>query len=410
LVVLGGDTRDSTPEILRWLAAGLRFGGAEPLGAGVLPTPAVAWLTREMGAACGIAVSASHNPHPDNGVKLLSAEGGKWTSAAESDLERRIAAEPAYGADADGPALATDPRLGERYLASLAAEAPANALAGLRLVLDSANGAATRWAASLFRGLGAEVTAIGAAPDGRNINRDTGSTHPAAMAAAVKSQGADLGLAFDGDADRVILADERGDVRDGDAILYLWARELHNAGELEPPSIVATSMSNLGLERALAREGIGVERCDVGDRAVVETLERIGLRLGGEQSGHVVDLRRSATGDGLRTGLEMALIRARAAQPLSELLRGLRRYPQLLRNVRVARKTELAELPRVEAARRDVAVRLGADGRLVLRYSGTEPLLRIMLEGPDQRTIDAMADELEAAIRADLEVVPAGRS
>ncbi len=348
-VVLGGDTRDSTPILWRWLAAGLRFGGAEPLCAGVVPTPAVAWLTRDLGAACGISVSASHNPHPDNGVKLLDGDSGKWSAQEERELAGRLTAEPGFGAGADGPPVEVDPRLGARYVAALAATAPPAALAGLRLVIDAAHGAAAPWAGSLFRGLGAEVTLLGASPDGRNINLDCGSTHPAAMARQVAALGADLGLAFDGDADRVILADERGEVRDGDAILYLWARALHRRGELAPPRIVATSMSNLGLERALAEDDIGVERCDVGDRAVVETLRRLGLRLGGEQSGHVVDLRRSATGDGLRTALEMALLRAGSQLPLSAMLRGLRRYPQLLRNVRVARKQELSRLPRVRS-------------------------------------------------------------
>jgi len=401
-VMLGGDTRDSTPELWRWLEAGLRLGGAEPLLAGVVPTPAVAWLTRELGAACGIAVSASHNLHPDNGIKLLDRDGGKWTTAAESELENALAAEPDFGAGEEGAPAAIDPALGARYVGALAAEIPADALRGLRLVIDAANGAAAPWAAELFAGLGAELTLLGAEPDGRNINRDRGSTHPAAMARAVVEHGADLGLAFDGDADRVILADERGAVRDGDAILYLWAGDLRRRGELEPARIVATTMSNLGLERALAADGIGVERCEVGDRAVVETLRRSGLRLGGEQSGHIVDLRRSATGDGMRTGLEMTRLLAGSGRPFSALLRDLRRYPQLLRNVRVTRKDELSRLPHVAAAQREVLERLGADGRLVLRYSGTEPLLRIMLEGPEQAAIDAMADQLEQAIRRDL--------
>ena len=401
LVVLGGDTRDSTPEIWDWLAAGLRFAGAEVRCAGVVPTPAVGWLARELCAAAGVSVSASHNPHPDNGVKLLEAAGGKWSAADEGALEARLAADPRLGQETVGGALAPDPGLGRRYVAGLAADLPAGALAGLRLVIDAANGAASPWAADLFRGLGAEVALRAAEPDGRNINQGCGSTHPEAMAAEVAARGYDLGLAFDGDADRVILADERGAVRDGDAILYLWARHLHERGELEPPAIVATSMSNLGLERALAAAGVGVVRCEVGDRAVVETLRAEGLRLGGEQSGHVVDLRRFPTGDGLRSALEMALIRARAAQPMSRLLAGLRRYPQLLRNIRVPRKPDLETLAELARARQEVVARLGGDGRLVLRYSGTEPLLRIMIEGPEQQAIEALADLLEDAVRRD---------
>jgi phosphoglucosamine mutase len=401
-VVLGGDTRDSTPEIWAWLGAGLRAAGAEVRCAGVVPTPAVGWLARNLGAAAGVSVSASHNPHPDNGIKLLDAQGGKWREEDEAELERRLAAEPGLAAEARSERPASDRLLGATYVADLAAAAEPDALAGLKMVIDAANGAAWEWAPELFRRLGAEVTVIGAQPDGRNINLECGSTQPRAMAARVAAVGADLGLAFDGDADRVVLADERGAVRDGDAILYLWARDLHRRGELGSPAIVATTMSNLGLERALAAEGIAVERCDVGDRAVVETLRRRGLRLGGEQSGHVVDLARFPTGDGLRTALAVALLRARAAAPLSNLLAGLRRYPQLLRNVRVLRKEDLAKLPRVVEAQRQVDSRLGADGRLVLRYSGTEPLARIMIEGPDQATIEELADLLENAIRQDL--------
>jgi len=407
LVVLGGDTRESTPEICLWLAEGLTAGGARVQHAGVIPTPGVAWLTRELGAAAGAVVSASHNPWPDNGIKLLDPQGFKWSEAAEAALERRL-----EKATAEIPALAAevpaDASLRERYLSRLASTVAASAehpLAGLKVVLDAGNGAASFYAGDLFERLGAEVTQIHVEPNGRNVNERCGSTAPEEMAARV-AEGADLGFAFDGDADRCILSDERGEVRDGDAILYLWATRLRKQGRLEPPRIVATTMSNLGLERALDREGIGIERCNVGDRYVVETLQRERLTLGGEQSGHIVHLELSSTGDGLLTAVQMAAVVQQEFQqtgrPLSELLAGFRRYPQILKNVRVVRKPDLATLPRVAAAARSVEERLGADGRLVLRYSGTEPLARVMIEGPDQPTIEAMAGELAGAIQKEI--------
>jgi len=432
LVVLGGDTRESTAEICGWLAAGLAAGGATVRYAGVIPTPGVSFLAGELAADVGVAVSASHNPYPDNGIKLLDGEGFKWSEAAEADLEERLraAAETPAPPPPPLPALSPLPPLSphplpplappppliaeidlhERYrchLASTLAPAAGPPLAGLRVVLDTGNGAASAYAGELFERLGAEVTRLGAAPDGRNVNRGCGSTAPEGVAAAVVAAGAHLGAAFDGDADRCILADERGEVRDGDAILYLWATRLHAEGRLVPPAIVATSMSNLGLERALARHGIAVVRCGVGDRLVVETMRHEGILLGGEQSGHIVRLDLAATGDGLLTAVQISALVHRAGRPLSELLAGFRRYPQTLVNVRVASKPDLATLPRVTAAARAVEDELGADGRLVLRYSGTEPLARVMIEGPDQDTIETLAGRL-AAILADELGQPAG--
>jgi phosphoglucosamine mutase len=418
-VVLGGDTRESTPELVRWLAGGLTAAGAEPRPLGVMTTPGIAFLTRDLAAAAGVAVSASHNPHPDNGIKLLDAGGFKWSRTAEEELEERIASGPrppevtratggGFGAEAPEAAAADTaeeaPALTERYLGSLRSSLPGAApLRGLSVVLDPGHGAASPFAGPLFASLGARVTVLSASPDGRNINRDSGSTRPEAMAAEVQRRRAHLGLAFDGDADRVILADETGAVRDGDAILYLWATALAEAGELEPRRIVATSMSNLGLERALARHGIALVRCDVGDRWVVETLQREGLLLGGEQSGHVIHLGLATTGDGLLTGLHMAArVAAAPERSLSRLLAGFVRYPQVLLNVRVAEKRDLADLPRVVAAERRARERLGEEGRLVLRYSGTEPLARIMIEGRDQQEIESLAEEIAGAIRDEL--------
>ncbi|HYG64682.1 MAG TPA: phosphoglucosamine mutase, partial [Thermoanaerobaculia bacterium] len=400
----GGDTRESTPRICRWLAEGLTAGGAEVRYAGVIPTPGVAYLTPVLGAAAGIVVSASHNPYPDNGIKLLDPRGAKWSDDNEATLERRLLAGGSQPVP-EMPEGALEPESGlrEDYLRHLASTVPGETpLAGLRIVLDAGNGAASFYARELFERLGAAVTLLHAAPDGRNVNEKCGSTAPEEMAARVVAEGAHLGAAFDGDADRCILADDRGTVRDGDAILYLWARHLRDTGHLQPPRIVATSMSNLGLERALDREGIGIKRCNVGDRYVVEAMREEGIVLGGEQSGHIVQSELASTGDGLLTALQIAYIVHRSGRPLAELLGGFRRYPQILLNVRVARKTDFAALPRVVATQRCVEEKLGADGRLVLRYSGTEPLARVMIEGPDQPTIDALAGELAGVIREEL--------
>jgi phosphoglucosamine mutase len=400
-VVLGGDTRESTPEICHWLTAGLATGGIDVRYAGVIPTPGVAFLARELGAAAGVVVSASHNPYPDNGIKLLDPLGFKWSDEDELALERRLA--KPVGESPDGQPPVPEPDLRERYLAHLASTVPGgHPLEGLKIVLDAGNGAASTYARELFERLGAGVTLLHAEPNGRNVNENCGSTSPGEMAAKVVSEGADLGAAFDGDADRCILAGEKGEVRDGDAILYLWATCLHRSGRLQPAKIVATSMSNLGLERALAAAGIGVVRCNVGDRYVVEAMKQGDILLGGEQSGHIVQSHLASTGDGLLTALQMAWLVHESDRPLSEMLSPFRRYPQILLNVRVAKKIDFKNLPAVTGTARSVEERLGEDGRLVLRYSGTEPLARIMIEGPEQGMIDALAEELAVAIRGEL--------
>ena len=402
-VVLGGDTRESTPVICRWLAAGLTAGGVDVRYAGVIPTPGVAHLTRETGAASGVVVSASHNPYPDNGIKLIDPQGTKWSDEDELALETRLKAHPADVPDLPEGQPAVEPGLRERYLDHLAATLPEGCpLDGLKVVLDTGNGAASTYARELFERLGARVVLLHAEPNGRNVNEHCGSTAPAGMAARAVAEGADLGAAFDGDADRCILSDERGEVRDGDAILYLWATCLHGSGRLNPPKIVATSMSNLGLERALAAAGIGIVRCAVGDRYVVEAMRKEGILLGGEQSGHIVHSHLASTGDGLLTAIQMAFVRHQDGRPLSEMLAPFRRYPQVLLNVRVKRKVAFQDLPSVTTAARAVEDRLGDDGRLVLRYSGTEPLARIMIEGPEQGLIDGLAEELAVAIRGEL--------
>lgn len=411
-VVLGGDTRESTPAICAWLAEGLVAGGADPRYLGVLPTAGIAYLVRSLGTEAGVVVSASHNPYPDNGIKLIDAWGFKWSEGAEAALEARLGSDLASSRDTAGGGdyrlSAPEGGLIERYVDSLASTLPGRKpLQGLRIALDTGNGAASAYAGPLFERLGAEVRVLHAEPDGRNINQDCGSTDVGDLARETSAGGFHLGAAFDGDADRVILVDEAGRERDGDAILYLWASDLAASGALVPPQVVATSMSNLGLERALERRGIGMVRCGVGDRVVVDHLRRREMLLGGEQSGHVVHLGLSTTGDGLLTAIQIAFLVAREARagtdaPLSALLEGFERYPQVLVNVRVREKPALEELPGVAAAIREVEEALGDDGRLVLRYSGTEPLARVMIEGPEQERVEELAyrirDEIAEAI------------
>jgi phosphoglucosamine mutase len=400
VVVAGGDTRESTDAIASWVAAGVQDGGGELRWGGVVPTPGVAWLVRHLGADAGVVISASHNPHPDNGVKILSADGFKLADDVERELEARVARSPysPRGAAA-GPAPLVDSGLRDAYAGELLTRAGGDGgagrpLAGLRVGLDAGNGAATPLAALLFERLGASTVTVGDRPNGRNVNADCGSTAPEHLARLVRARGLDLGFAFDGDADRVIACDETGTVRDGDDLLFLWGRHLASQGALSPAAVVATSMSNLGLDRALAAHSIEVVRCDVGDRQVVETLRARGLLLGGEPSGHLVHLGLSTTGDGLLTALQVAAIVRRSGGPASRLFGGFERYPQVLRNVRVRAKPPLASVEGLDALVASTERRLGGEGRLVLRYSGTEPLVRVMIEGRDAATIDHLAGEL----------------
>jgi phosphoglucosamine mutase len=397
-VLLAGDTRSSTPDICRWLAEGLAAANRPYRYGGVLPTPAVARLVRAFDLPSGIAVSASHNPYPDNGVKLIAADGAKWDLDAERTIELALE-EPGQPLATPEVELTPDNSLAESYLDRLTREVlDGESLRGLRVTLDCANGAASDLAPRLFRRLGAEVETLGNRPDGSNINRDCGSTSPETMAARTTESGCDIGFAFDGDADRVILADETGRVRDGDSILYLLARHLREEALLEPPRIVATTMSNIGLELALEREGIEIARCDVGDRFVVDTLRKESLLLGGEQSGHIVHLGLGPTGDGLQTALLVARARLAGGRPLSALLREFVTFPQVLRNVPVATKPDFLEVPSIQREAAEVDSALEGRGRLLLRYSGTEPLARIMIEGQDQDEIEAFAERLAGVI------------
>jgi len=391
-VLMAGDTRASTPVLAEWLGGAFAAAGGELRWAGVLPTPAVSHLLRDAGGyGAGVVISASHNPAADNGVKLVTGGGTKWPVSQERRLEERLAAMTADVAAAPLPAAEAHWR--DRYLELLEASLPARPLAGSRLVVDAANGAASPVAGAFFAALGAGVATIHAEPDGSNINARCGALFPDLLAAEVQRAGADAGVALDGDADRAILVTASGRVLDGDDALLMWARSLAAGGELPEMTVVATVMSNLGLEVALRREAIRLVRCPVGDREVWEAMQRSGAGLGGEQSGHVICSRLSVTGDGLLTAAHL-LAAARLAGTTLDRAADLERFPQVLLNVRVGTRRPVDEVPELAAAVRSAESRLSDNGRVFVRYSGTEPLLRIMVEAQE----DALARETAEGI------------
>jgi phosphoglucosamine mutase len=394
-VVVGCDTRESSEGIVAALTGGIVAQGGSVRFAGVVPTPAVAWLARELGADAGVVVSASHNPWTDNGVKIFSAEGRKLPDEVELEIERHIEeAKPAPMA----PAV-VEPDLGRAYVTHLAGSLP-HRLDGLRVVVDAAHGAAFEVAPAAFRASGADVVARNVAPDGRNINEGCGALHPAGMARAVVETTAALGIALDGDADRIIVADDKGTLLDGDDVLYLWTLELEREGR-KPEAVVGTVMSNWGLEKALKDRGVRLIRAAVGDRYVVEEMAKTGTLLGGEQSGHLIRADLTTTGDGTLTGLHLAALLAASGKKLSAQPRFVH-TPQVLMNVRVKERVPFNEIPGFADARRAAEERLAGNGRLLLRYSGTEALARVMVEGADSALVDAVASDLAAQIRARL--------
>jgi phosphoglucosamine mutase len=403
-VLIGMDTRESGPHIAAVLAAGLGNAGVSVDFAGVITTPGVACLVRQRGFQAGVVISASHNPFPDNGVKLFSSAGMKFPDAIEETLEEDIFKHRRQAAPKNPPALKADETLDARYLDFLRSKViPGAKLSSLRLVLDCANGAAYKLGPELFASLGAHVIAMGAEPDGRNINADCGSLHLEGLQKRVVAERAGLGIAFDGDADRAMFVCQSGRVVNGDGVLLAAARQLKSAGKLKGNRVVATSMSNLGLERVLAREGIELARAAVGDRYVLEEMLRSNNVLGGEQSGHVIFLDDSPAGDGLLTAVKIASLVSMNGR-LESLITGLKDYPQIIVNVKVKSKPPLESLPRVSRALAEAQSALGDNGRVVLRYSGTEPLARVMVEAEDdadvQRYSQALADALRESIGA----------
>jgi phosphoglucosamine mutase len=413
-VLIGRDTRESGPTIERHLAAGLAAEGAHPESAGVIPTPAIAHLARarsggrRQGYDLGVVISASHNPYQDNGIKVFGGAGRKFSTELENQTETIL--ESLDGGPLDARSVETLD-LSRPYLGHLSRAYSGPSLAGLHLVVDCANGATSFLARRLFEDLGARVTVINDQPDGRNINRECGATHPECVAGVVVKEGADLGLAFDGDGDRCILADARGRVVDGDHVLFLTARHLQDRQALKGGAVIATVMSNVGLEMALGARGIPLVRTAVGDRNVLDEMERREANLGGEQSGHVIFLDHEPTGDGMLTALKVLEVVRAAGRPLHELAAELRVYPQVLKNVRVRERAEIEAIPEVKARLDAARTALDGRGRLVVRYSGTEPLLRVMAEGPDEAEVRALVEGIVKAVSETLGApAPAGRS
>jgi phosphoglucosamine mutase len=399
-MLLAGDTRASTVRLAGWIAGAFRASGGEVVWAGVLPTPAVSHLLRDLGGfGAGVIVSASHNPAEDNGIKLMTDDGAKWPVKEERALEERMAALPRPDAHERLPQPPTD--LSARAVERLAATLPPRSLDGMYVVVDAAHGAASLIAERFFAALAARVDVINAAPDGRNINAGCGALFPARLAAEVTRRRADAGVALDGDADRAILVTGAGRILSGDDALLIWARHLALAGKLDGGAVVATVMSNLALEHAFRREGIRLVRCPVGDREVWETMVREGAVLGGEQSGHVICSLYSVTGDGLLTAAHV-LAAATARQEALETLADLRPFPQVLHNVRVARRRPLAEVAELAAAIRAAEAELDGEGRVLVRFSGTEPVLRVMVEAPSAGVAETTAQRIAEAAHSAL--------
>jgi phosphoglucosamine mutase len=401
-LLIGRDTRESGVWIERELAHGARAFGAEAVSAGVIPTPAVAYLTRASDFTAGVVISASHNPFEDNGIKVFSGGGEKFTEELERHVEA-IVGDHSWSVPAGEPGPVESVSLVEAYAAhARGVIGDPGPLRGMRIAVDCANGATTTVAPQLFRALGFDATVIGNEPDGRNINLGCGSTHPERLAQTVIEGQFQFGVAFDGDGDRAIFVDEQGQIVDGDAVMLMCARRLQAEGRLRGDAIVATVMSNIGLELALAESGIRLIRCQVGDKYVMEEMLKRNISLGGEQSGHIIFSDYLFTGDGLVTALNVLRVMRDTGRTLSDLAGDLTTYPQVLVNVRVARKADLRGVPALSQLIDDIEGRVAGHGRLLVRYSGTEPLLRIMLEGRDEQEIRRWANELADAVKMHL--------
>jgi phosphoglucosamine mutase len=399
-IIIGRDTRESGIWIEAALARGISAAAANARSAGVITTPGVAYLTRTLNAGAGVVISASHNPYQDNGIKVFSATGQKLDEAAEQAIERELKSEASNFPPIADAKIATDASLKEKYLIFLHDEIGANLrLNGLKLAVDCANGASFGIAPELFSSLGAELTVINADPNGRNINLDCGSLHTEKLQQVVIEKKADLGLAFDGDADRLLLIDERGNLVDGDQVLLVMADYFSSRGKLAGNRVVATVMSNLGLELALAERGITLARTAVGDKYVLDELLKGGGSIGGEQSGHIIFPEISLAGDGLITALEVLRVIAESGRSLGDLASGFTRYPQTMINVRVSRKPLLDSVPPIKAAITALEREMAGKGRLLVRYSGTENLVRVMVEGQDEGTINKHAESVAQVIR-----------
>jgi phosphoglucosamine mutase len=405
-VLIGKDTRLSGYMLETAIAAGVCSMGGKVLLCGPVPTPAVAHLTVSMRADAGIVISASHNPYADNGIKIFGGDGFKLPDESELEIERLMQNDALLGARPTGPGIGRAEKLEDsrgRYVAYVKNTFPRElSLDGVRIVVDAAHGAAYRVAPAVFTELGATVTAIGVKPNGVNINKDVGALHPDNVRAEVVKRRAQIGIALDGDADRLIVADEKGQIVDGDVVMAMCATRLLRDGELKKKTLVATVMSNLGLERAIEGQGGRMLRTQVGDRYVVEAMREGGYNLGGEQSGHLIFLDHASTGDGIVAALQVLAIMARTGKPLSELAQtAMERVPQVLENVTLPAKRQLDDMKGLSTLTSKVTKELGNEGRILVRWSGTEPKLRIMIEGPNEDRIRQWAKDMAAAAKKD---------
>jgi phosphoglucosamine mutase len=407
IILIGKDTRRSSYMIEQALAAGVTSMGAYALLVGPMPTPGVAFLTQSMRADAGVMVSASHNTYEYNGIKIFGFDGFKLPDEVEAEIEALILSKDLADSVPTGASLGRAKRIEDaqgRYVVHAKSAFPQNMdLRGMRIVLDSANGAAYKVAPVIFEELGAEVIVLGDEPDGVNINKDCGALHPKNMIEAVSKYRADIGIALDGDADRVILVDDKARVVDGDQVMAILAIDLKEQGLLEKNTLVATPMSNMGLEICLKEKDITLVRAQVGDRFIVDRMRKEGFNLGGEQSGHIIFLDNSNTGDGVIAALRVLAVMKRKQKPLSDLRNVMKTFPQILRNVVVKKKRPLEEVDAIQKSIQDVHKTLGDRGRLLVRYSGTEPLCRVMIEGEDSLQIETLADSLCGVISKNLE-------
>ncbi len=404
-VLLGADTRESSPWISGVIAAGLRSGGAEVRNAGVITTPGVAYLARKHGFAAGVVISASHNPWQDNGIKVFGGDGYKLPDATELEIEAEIFRHLKESPKPNGNELSAPPvdtAFRREYETFLRNVVPDLDLTGKKIVIDCANGAAAVIASELFPALGGQIHLTHVSPNGRNINEKCGALHPEVVAQETSALGADLGITFDGDADRALFADARGRVVNGDGVLLVAARDMQAKAQLAGDLVVATTMSNMGLEAALRTHGIHMLRAPVGDKYVLEMMQKHQASLGGEQSGHILFPGRSTTGDGLLTALVLLDTIARSGKPLHELLSDLRVFPQVIVNVRVKEKRPLEQIPAVVASIQQAETDLHGNGRVVVRYSGTEALARVMIEAESEKQMREHADRIAQAIRVEI--------
>jgi phosphoglucosamine mutase len=403
-IVVGKDTRLSGYLLEYAITAGICSMGVDAMLLGPLPTPGIAFITSSMRADAGVVISASHNPYQDNGIKFFSGDGFKLPDELEAHMEKLMADPGVEGARPTATEIGQAFRLDDargRYISFLKSTFPRELqLDGLRIVLDCAHGATYRVAPEVFSELGAEIIPIGVRPNGKNINRLCGATHPEIMALLVKRHRADLGIAFDGDGDRCIMADHTGKLVDGDHILGICALDMQRRERLAHKTVVGTVMTNLGLEVALKQHGLKLLRAPVGDRYVLEEMKKGGYVLGGEQSGHLVFLNHSTTGDGILTALRLLAVMRRENKPLAELAAFMENYPQVLINLMVKERRDLNTLPQARQAIHEAERRLGSQGRLLVRYSGTEPKLRLMAEGEDQQQIEEVVQDLAQTLDA----------